>query len=192
MNFEIACTCMALGPNQHLSGLPVVREMLRPICSPSQYAPALMGVRMWRVENPRGGSMKSDFSSLPLRWLGKETMRNVLVLALMCAGVFSTLCQSQNHSPEYQKGTITAAVRHETAQSSDDSVPRYDVSIKAGDTVYVVLYTPLNGVDTIKYKAGMNLLVWIEKDTMTFHDLLGRTIKVPILRRDLVPAHDAK
>ncbi|HTC94399.1 MAG TPA: hypothetical protein VK699_13240 [Terriglobales bacterium] len=136
--------------------------------------------------------MKSDFSSPSLGWLGKETMWNVLALAFMHAAVFSTLCQSQNHSPEYQKGTITSVVQHEKAESSDDSVPRYDVSIKAGDTVYVVLYTPPNGLDTVKYKAGMNVLVWIEKDTMTFHDLLGRTIKVPILRREIVPTQSSK
>jgi hypothetical protein len=50
-----------------------------------------------------------------------------------------------------------------------------------GDTLYVVLYTPpLGRGDTVKYVAGRDLLVLVEKNTITYNDILGRSFAVPI------------
>lgn len=119
-------------------------------------------------------------------------MRNTLVSALLYMGVVHANAQDQ--SSKYQTGTIVSVVQHVEPRGADATSPspRYDVSLKVGNVVYLVLYTPPNGVDTVKYKTGMDLLVLIEKDTITFHDLLGRSVKVPILSRSTVPAQSSK
>jgi hypothetical protein len=121
---------------------------------------------------------------------GKRLRNILLVTSAACIVTFAALCQ--NNQPKYQDGTITSVVQHTETAKNDASVSRYDVSIKVGRTVYVVLYTPPNGLDTVKYKTGMNLLVLIEKDTVTFHDLLGRQVQVPILRRHPAPLQSSK
>jgi hypothetical protein len=136
--------------------------------------------------------MKVRLSSLVilLRLAGK-TLRNTPLLTLMCIVALAASSPCQEKSPKYENGTITSVVPH-TEATNYTSATRYDVSIKVGNTVYVVLYTPPNGVDTVKYKTGMDVLVLVEKDTITFHDLLGRSTKVPILRRDSLPAQNIK
>ena len=131
----------------------------------------------------------SSFVILP-RSAGK-TVRNTPLLTLVCVVALATSCLCQKNPPKYENGTITSVVQH-ADEKNDSSVTRYDVSIKVGNTVYVVLYAPPNGVDTVKYKTGMDVLVLVEKDTITFHDLLGRSTKVPILRRDSPPAQNIK
>src|SRR5258705_75852 len=59
-------------------------------------------------------------------------------------------------------------------------VTSYDVSVKVGDTIYVVLYTPALGEDNLKYAAGRDLLVLVGKNTITYNDILGRSFAVPI------------
>jgi hypothetical protein len=49
-----------------------------------------------------------------------------------------------------------------------------------GDTIYVVLYTTPFGELPPKYAAGRDLLVFIGKDTITYNDILGRSLQVPI------------
>lgn len=65
---------------------------------------------------------------------------------------------------------------------------RYDVSIKVGNTMYVVLYTPPPGTYGFQYSAGQDLLVSVGDKTITFNDLLGNSRKVPIVSRSPVPA----
>ena len=58
---------------------------------------------------------------------------------------------------------------------------RYDVSVKVADTIYLVLYTDSLGTSTVKYAAGRQLLVHVDKDTRTYNDNLGRSQRVPII-----------
>ena len=81
---------------------------------------------------------------------------------------------------KYQVGTITEVRIHQAAGSGTSGTASYDVSVKVGDTVYVVLYTPALGEDTVKYAAGRDLLVLVGKDTITYNDILGRSFAVPI------------
>jgi hypothetical protein len=88
---------------------------------------------------------------------------------------FPAFCQSTS---KYQVGTITEVKVHQAAGASDAA--SYDVSVKVGDTIYVVLYTPALGEGTVKYAAGRDLLVLVGKNTITYNDILGRSFAVPI------------
>lgn len=99
-----------------------------------------------------------------------------LIMILLTA--LPTFCQSTS---AYQLGTITAVAPHQGAAGSDPSVASYDVSLKVGDTAYVVLYTPPLGTDTVRYVAGRDLLVLVGEKTITFNDQLGTSMEAPIL-----------
>lgn len=83
-------------------------------------------------------------------------------------------------SSKYQVGTITEVKVHRFAGSDALAAVSYDVSLKVGDTVYLVLYTPPLGEETVKYAAGRDLLVLVGKSTITYNDILGRSFAVPI------------
>jgi hypothetical protein len=88
-------------------------------------------------------------------------------------------------SSKYQPGTITAVTTHRSAtEEPDGNVARYDVSVKVGDTVYVVMYTPPNGANGVEYSAGLSVLVLVGSDTLTFNSKLTGTTVVPILHRE--------
>jgi len=82
----------------------------------------------------------------------------------------------------YQVGTIVAVSPHRV-EDSDSSFARYDVSVKVGNTVYVVLYTPPLGTATVMYAAGRDLTVQVGEETLTANDGLGGTVQLPILSR---------
>jgi|SRR6202046_798583 len=86
-------------------------------------------------------------------------------------------CQSAS---KYQVGTITEVKVHQTAGSGGSDAASYDVSVKVGDTIYVVLYTPPLGEETVKYAAGRELLVLVGKRTIRYNDILGRSFEVSI------------
>jgi len=77
-------------------------------------------------------------------------------------------------------GTITEVKAHQDAGSGTSEVANYDVSVKVGDTIYVVLYTPPLGEITVKYAAGRDLLVLVGKNKITYNDILGQSYDVPI------------
>ena len=52
---------------------------------------------------------------------------------------------------------------------------------KVGDTIYVVLYTTPLGELPPKYATGHELLVLVGKNTITYNDMLGRSLQVPIV-----------
>lgn len=91
--------------------------------------------------------------------------------------MFSAFGQSTS---KYQVGTITAVRTHQDASGSKKDAPSYDVSVKVGDTIYVVLYTPPLAEETVKYAAGRDLLVLVGNSTITYNDILGRSYEVPI------------
>jgi hypothetical protein len=81
---------------------------------------------------------------------------------------------------KYQVGTITEVKVHQAAGGDATGAVSYDVSVKVGDTIYLVLYTPPAGEETVKYAAGRDLLVLVGKKTITYNDILGRSFVVPI------------
>ena len=104
-------------------------------------------------------------------------MLRLVGLFLIFLTMFPAFGQSTS---KYQVGTITEVKAHQAAGSGASDASNYDVSVKVGDTIYVVLYTPPLGEETVKYSAGRELLVLVRKRTITYNDLLGRSYEVPI------------
>ena len=109
-----------------------------------------------------------------------------LGLILTCMAAVSGFAQAVS-SDQYQPGIITAVAPHQNVNGSD-STARYDVSVKVGNTVYTVLYTPPNGANTVEYSAGFDLLVLVGTDKLTFNSRLSGKTEVPIMRRETVAA----
>jgi len=92
--------------------------------------------------------------------------------------VFQALGQS---TTKWQVGTITEVKIHQTAEKTGGSdTASYDVSLKVGDTIYVVLYTPPLREETVKYAVGRDLLVFVGKSTIRCNDSLGQPYDAPI------------
>ena len=104
-------------------------------------------------------------------------MLRLVGLFLMFLMTWSAFGQSTS---KYQVGTISEIKAHQAAGSGASDAASYDVSVKVGNTIYVVLYTPALGEDTVKYAAGRDLLVLVGKNTITYNDILGRSFAVPI------------
>jgi len=88
---------------------------------------------------------------------------------------------SQSNAP-YQVGSILAVKDHQST-AQEDSMRRYDISVKVGNTVYVVLYSASDGNDVAQYKVGLDFPVQIDGKTMRFSDALGRPMSVPIINQ---------
>ena len=104
-------------------------------------------------------------------------MRRLVGLFLIVFTMFPAFGQSTS---KYQVGTITEVKAHQTTGSGASDAASYDVSVKVGDTLYVVLYTPPLGEETVKYSAGRDLLVLVGKRTIRYNDILGQSFEVPI------------
>jgi hypothetical protein len=102
-------------------------------------------------------------------------MLKLICMTCICLWTFPAFSQS---APKYEVATITDVKTH---QDSGSDVVSYDVSVKVGDTIYVVLYTPPSGMNTVKYVTGRELLVLVGKKAITYNDILGQSQEVPIL-----------
>ena len=100
----------------------------------------------------------------------------------VCLVTLPVFCQPR--SPKPQVATITAVTLRPTNAGNGDR-PQYDVSLKIGDALYVVLFAP-SGPTTVQYSAGMNLVVQVGSESIKLTKL-GRTYEVPILRRESAP-----
>jgi hypothetical protein len=104
-------------------------------------------------------------------------MLRLVGVFLICLTMFPAFGQSTS---KYQVGTITEVKAHQATGSGVFDVANYDVSVKVGDTIYVVLYTPPLGEIMVKYAAGRDLLVLVGKNKITYNDILGQSYDVPI------------
>jgi hypothetical protein len=114
-------------------------------------------------------------------------MLRLLCVICICLVAFPAFCES---AANYQVGTITAVKPHYPTGDEGSEIVRYDVSVKVGDTIYLTLYAPPFGMNTVKYAAGRDVLVVVGKKTITYNDMLGRPIEVPIVSQQ--SATDAK
>src|ERR1700739_1185512 len=119
-------------------------------------------------------------------------MRRLFIVVLMCGAC--ALAFAQTTPPLWQPGTITAVAphSHRLGEQTSNTV-QYDVSIEVGNTVYVVLYDPPVGSNTVEYRVGFNLLVLLGTDVLTFNQpgqLSGKAKEVPILSKEVLPAQD--
>lgn len=89
----------------------------------------------------------------------------VLCAICICLAAVPALCQAAG---KYQVGTITDVKPHQAAADTPSDVVSYDVSVKVKDTIYVVLYTPPLGMNTVRYAAGRDILVLVGKKAITY------------------------
>ena len=108
---------------------------------------------------------------------------------VICLGLatFPAFSQPAN---KYEVATIMEVKPHAAAGDGASGVVRYDISVKVGGTIYLVLYTPSFGMSEVKYSAGRNLLVLVGEKTITYNDIMGNSLDVPIISRKSVA--DAK
>jgi hypothetical protein len=106
----------------------------------------------------------------------------MLGLLLFCAASWS-VSLSQSNENAYQPATILDVKRDQSAGSANPSAARYDISLRVGSTIYVVLFIQPPGSYGVEHIAGREMLVSVGKDTITFNDMLGRSREVPILSR---------
>src|SRR5215475_12934990 len=101
-------------------------------------------------------------------------------LGIFCICLTALQAFSQSAS-KYQVGTVTEVKIHESADKVGASdAASYDVSVKVGNTIYVVLYTPPLREVSVKYAAGRDVLVLVGKSSIRYNDLLGQSYEVPI------------
>jgi len=104
-------------------------------------------------------------------------LRRLIPVFAFCLLTLPALCQSAS---KWQVATITEVKPHPAAGEDISDPVTYDVSVKVGDTIYLVRYsTPLGEIPP-KYAAGHELLVFVGKHTITYNDILGRSLQVPI------------
>lgn len=115
-------------------------------------------------------------------------MRAIKLISFLILMFIATVpLASQERQSKWQVGTITAVAEH-PADGKDPGVRKYDVSVKVGKTMYVVLFVPPDGTDTITHRAGLDGLVSVGMKTLAFNNLLGQKMEVPILsRKTLTP-----
>ena len=103
-------------------------------------------------------------------------MLRLMIILCTCLTALSAYCQSAS---KWQVGTITEVKAHQTQKASSNDTT-YDVSVKVGDTTYLVLYKPPFGEETVKYVVGRELLLIVDKTTIRYNDISGQAHEVPI------------
>ena len=107
-------------------------------------------------------------------------MLKLMGVICICLMTLPAVCQSAS---KYEVATIMAVEPHQATGDGATHDVSYEVSVKVGGTIYVALYTPPLGTDTVKYAAGRELLVLVGEKTITYNDILGQSQDVTILRR---------
>lgn len=113
-------------------------------------------------------------------------MRSCLGLILVC--VTALFAVAETSSSSYEPGTIMVVKAHQSPGQTSTDITQYDVSVRIGNTTYVVPFTPPNGSNTVKYAVGQDLLVLVGSDTLTFNAGAAGKTEVPILSRETISA----
>lgn len=106
------------------------------------------------------------------------------LLAVLCLRPLTLLAQKQT----WQAGTILEVKPHPGESGSDNAGKQYDVSIKVGKKVYVVLYVDEGDQPDPKLYIGATRTVLIDGNTLKFNDVGGRVHSARILSsKDAAP-----
>jgi hypothetical protein len=107
-------------------------------------------------------------------------MRKRMAVICICLMTLPAVCQPAS---KWEVATIMAIEPHQAANDGATHDVSYEVSVKVGGTIYVTLYTPWPGTDSVKYVAGREVLVLVGEKTITYNDILGQSHDVTILKR---------
>jgi len=94
---------------------------------------------------------------------------------------FASLQSFGQTASKYQPATVTEVKVHQLASGPNAS--SYDVSLRVGDTIYQVLYTPAIDTNSVTYAAGREVLVLVKEKTIRYNDILGQSFELPIVSR---------
>lgn len=114
-------------------------------------------------------------------------MSKLMSVILLCLAALPAFSQPAS---SYEVATITAVKPHQSTGETDSDLLSYDVSLRVGDTIYQLAYTPPLGSASIKYAAGRNVLVLVGEKTIRYNNIAGESFEVPIVSRK--SASDAK
>jgi len=116
----------------------------------------------------------------------------ILACALLTTAVYMTGTDqpAKSSSTKWQVATIMDVKVHPLVPGGDANAITYDVTVRVGNTEYVVLYVPPAGSfkDAVKYRIGIESLVLVGSDTIKYNDILGTTYEVPIISRRTIAA----
>lgn len=126
--------------------------------------------------------MSAPLRSMSVRAFGRAIATLGMILFSLCAAA----------ATKYQPGTIVEVRPHQgESPSSTDERKQYDVSVKIGNAIYVVLYTPESGSNSVEYSSGLELLFLVGKNTITFPNRFGENLELPILQTKQLPPQPA-
>ncbi len=116
-------------------------------------------------------------------------MRSAMTICFLGLLTLSGMCQTE---PKWTTGVITEVTKHVDTAAPATPTGKYDVSVRVGDVVYVVLYTPTPGNKLVEYRVGTDLNVLVGKKAVKFNMSGGETKEAPILRKTVVATPSAK
>ena len=112
-----------------------------------------------------------------------NTMTKRFLKALILLLPVLAFAQSSSTPSTYQPATITAVKPLDSGDNSNANDVLYEVSVKVGEMVYVVLTPSPSPSGIIMYVVGRQLLVHVNDDTITWNDIMGQTYKSPIISK---------
>ncbi len=108
---------------------------------------------------------------------------------LLCTVSVSVFAQT-TPKLKYLPGTVIAVERHEETDPAVTQT-RYDVTVQIEDTVYVVLYAPRYGMNTVEYSVGIEKLFGVGTDALILPGRDDRQEELPILLTKKLPPRPA-
>ena len=108
--------------------------------------------------------------------------RSVVATSLLLVLSLSSVVLCPQTNSKWQVATIMAVAPH-PGDHNDSVARKYDVTIKVGHMLYVVLYVSENGSNAIMHRAGTDLLVSVGTKTIAFNNLMGKKMEAPILNQ---------
>ena len=114
-------------------------------------------------------------------------MRITVIKLLLLSLILAAIASADDTAKKWVTGTIMDVQRHDSSVEQTSSTERWDVSVRVGETIYVVLVTAPPGNAGIEYRKGIDKAVLVGEKTMTFNDMLGRTYVMPIIATKPAP-----
>lgn len=114
-----------------------------------------------------------------------------VLLAIICLAIPRAMGEDKKN---WQVGTLMQAKEHQVTSGDNQTAKQYDVQVKVGKKMYSAVYTLKDGEPDLDWDnyVGMQRMVLIEGDTLTFNDLLGRARSLKIVGRKDAPGPAAK